>query len=356
MDDKAQARRWMLTINNPEQSDDEMRKYIENLEHIKYAIFQREKGHEKETEHFQMFLIFSISKRFSTVKNLFPTAHIEKAEGSNVQCRDYCSKSDTRVSEFPITIGEFAEERSRTDIKNFYELLDAGATDMQIRELFPSLFLKEYNKMASLRTMRKAEIYKKQERDVEVTYIWGPSGSGKSTYVRDLVRESEYFYVDTFDNSAFTGYANEDILIIDEFKGQFSIQFMNKLLDVNPVKLRGLNFLGYACFSKIYIISNFHYKDLYKSEKEENLAQYNGFVRRLHKIIHMLPGFISRVERETIWEELPTGEIKLNGITKRIKQVIEYDGFGCSKIIFDKDLQKQQQFELMEIVDDDLPF
>ncbi len=358
MENNTQARRWVLTINNPKESDEDMEKYIRNLEHIKYAMFQREKGEEKETIHFQIFLIFSISKRFATVKNYFPTAHIEKAKGTNVQCRDYCSKTETRVSG-PCEIGDFAEERTRTDIKDFYELIDSGATDIQLREYFPSLYLKEFNKIDKLRTMKKSELYKKQERDVETIYIYGPSGSGKTSYVRDLIRQENYFYVDTFDNSAFTGYAGEDILVIDEFKGngQFNIQFMNRLLDFSPVKLRGLNYIGQACFTKVYIISNFHYKELYKQEQEENISQYNGFVRRLSKVIKINSPTNIFVERETIFEDIPKAEQKPYGKKKRIKQTIEYDKNGLSRVIYDRHRCEQIKLdELSVLKTGDLPW
>ena len=310
-------------------------------------MFQREKGEKEGTIHFQIYIVFTIGKRFSTIKSYFPTAHIEKAQGSNIQCRDYCSKSETRISG-PYEDGTFTEKGERTDLKDFYELIDNGASDLQLRELYPSLFLKEFNKLDKLRTLRKSEIFKKQERDVEVIYIYGPSGSGKTTYVRDLIREKSYFYVDTFDNSAFTGYAGEDILVIDEFKGigQFSIQFMNRLLDFTPIKLRGLNYLGQACFTKVYIISNFHYRELYKQEQEENVSQYNGFVRRLSKVIHLNSPSDIFVERETIYEDIPKNELKSYGRKKRVKQVFEYDKYGRTKIVFDRYAKQVQQVEL----------
>ncbi len=117
----AQGRRWLLTINNPQQTDEEIEKYISDLEHFKYAMFQREKGRETGTEHIQLFVIFTIGKRFSTIKNYFPTAHIEQAKGTNVQCRDYCSKKDTRISG-PYEIGQFTEERARTDKQGFLQV------------------------------------------------------------------------------------------------------------------------------------------------------------------------------------------------------------------------------------------
>ena len=63
-----QARRFCITINNPTETDDEMMSYLKNLEHIKYFIFSREKGNMEGTIHLQMFLIFTIGKRFSTIK------------------------------------------------------------------------------------------------------------------------------------------------------------------------------------------------------------------------------------------------------------------------------------------------
>lgn len=350
MENNSQARRWILTINNPKETDEEMEKYVKSLEHIKYAIFQREQGEEKGTIHFQMFLTFSISKRFSTIKTYFSTAHIEKAKGTNVQCRDYCSKSDTRVSG-PYEIGDFAEERSRTDMKGFYELLDSGASDLQIRDLYPSLFLKEFNKIAELRAMRKVEKFKKQERDLEVIYVYGESGSGKTTYVNDLLRGQDSFHISLFDNSAFTGYTGEDILVIDEFKGQFRLQYINLLLDGSSfVKLRGLHFSGQACYTKVYIMSNFNYKDLYKDEQTENQGQFFGFCRRLHKVIRMENGK-PIVEKDTIWEDIPEEEQKLYGHRKRIKQTIEYDKNGKSRIIYDRYASEQIKLEELPVID-----
>ena len=134
-------KRWFMTYNNPTETDEEFENYLKNLEHFKYATFQREKGANKETEHFQVFLIFTVGKRFQTMKNLFPKCHIEEAKGSNVQCRDYCSKSETRVSG-PYEIGEFAEMRGRTDIKNIIELLKNGVDDYTLMELYPSQYFR----------------------------------------------------------------------------------------------------------------------------------------------------------------------------------------------------------------------
>lgn len=350
MEEKSQARRWILTINNPKETDEQMKEYIEGLEHFKYAIFSREKGHQTGTEHFQMFIIFKISKRFNTIKTYFPTAHIEKAKGSNSQCREYCSKSDTHISG-PYEIGVFAEERERTDVKEFMELIRTGASDSILSDLFPSLFLREMNKLDRLRFMQASEKYRYQDRDLEVTYIYGESGVGKTSYVNDLVRGKDCYFLSLYDNSAFTGYVGEDILVMDEFKGRFALQYLNQLLDGSShVRLRGLNFAGCACFTKVYIVSNFHYRDLYKDEQIENGGQYNGFVRRLNNVIKIEPFGRAIIERETIFEDIPLSEQKLNGKKRRVKQVIEYEKNGCSKIIYDKNRNEQIKLEELSLL------
>lgn len=39
-----QHRDWLFTINNPEQSENELYDYLKGLNHIKYFTFQRERG------------------------------------------------------------------------------------------------------------------------------------------------------------------------------------------------------------------------------------------------------------------------------------------------------------------------
>ena len=336
---------------------DSVRKFFENLEDCKYCCGQLEIGNAESTKHIQSFAVFKNPKSFDRVRVLFPTAHIDVVNGTNTQCRDYCTKSETKVEE-PFEFGTFAEMRARTDVKNFFDLLDSGATDMEIRELYPQLYLKEFKKMNELRLIRKKEIYSKQCRDVEVTYIFGSSGVGKSTYVNELVANDSVFRVDSFDKAAFTDYAGEDTLVIDEFKGQINLQFMNRLLDCFPLKVRGLCSLLPACFTKIYIISNFAYKDLYKPEQIENAGQYAGFVRRLNNIIKVEKGGVIKQLRETTFEEIPKSELKPFGRKKRIKQIVEIGEDGFRKVVYDRELQKDDfmQLELIEKTTDELPF
>lgn len=286
MEDNKQARRWFLTINNPEKTDDDYIEYIQGLEHFKYCAFQREKGEKTGTEHIQGFIVFSIGKRFATIKNYFPTAHIEAVKGSNVQARDYCTKSETRVSG-PYELGTFAEERSRTDISMFVELVQNGASTNELAKLYPNLYMRELNKIEAVRQNVLYEKYRKELRYVKVTYIYGPPGSGKSSYIMNKCGLGNYYELSYYGSSSFDNYKNEKIIVLDEFDSSLKITFLNKLLDRYPLMLPARYSNKVACYDEVYIVSNLKLSEQYKDIQESKPDLYKAFMRRIHNIIRI---------------------------------------------------------------------
>ena len=317
-----QARRYILTINNPIQTDDAFSDYVKGLEHFKYCIFQREKGHECETEHFQVFIIFSIAKRFTTIKNYFPTAHIEETKGTNAQCREYCSKSDTLVSG-PYELGQFAEERSRTDISNYIEMVKLGASDEELSTLFPKLYLSNISKNAVIRGKYLESQYLTKFRDIEVTYIYGKPGSGKTSYIYNNFGFESVYNVPMYDYTAFDNYNCEDILLLDEFTGQWSVQYMNKLLDRYPLRLRARFANKVACYTKVFIISNYKLSELYKTEQAENLDIYNSFKRRIKTILKIEHGGKIIKERENFEDIRLSQESELLKVSEEEQKIVD---------------------------------
>ena len=281
-----QGRRWCLTINNPEQTDEEFEMYLTQLEHIKYSIFQREKGEIEGTIHFQVFLIFTIGKRFSTIKNYFPRAHIEQAKGTNVQCREYCSKKDTRVSG-PYENGQFAEERARTDKQGFLQMACAGLSDREIRDLYPSLYLDKYKEIPSIYRRSLKEQFKNKTRDVEVTYIYGPAGSGKTSYIYNHYKPEEFYRVTLYNNSAFDDYKDEGVIVFDEFNSSFRITDMNHYLDRYYIPLPARYDNRFSMYTKVYIISNLPLSKQYVDIQDRDPEIYKALLRRIDNIIRI---------------------------------------------------------------------
>ena len=283
-ENNTQSRRYMLTINNPEYTDEQIIKYIEDLEHFKYCMFQREKGEETGTEHIQAFIVFSIAKRFSTIKKYFPRAHIEHARGSNVQCRDYCSKSDTRVSG-PYELGEFAEQRARTDIMGFMDMIAAGATNAELRTAYPTLFFKNFKKIEQLRQDYLYEKFRNTTRFLEVTYLYGRSGAGKSRSVVEQYGFENVFRVTDYGAGMFDYYAGQDVIVFEEFDSSLKITQMLNFLDIYPLVLPCRFANKVACYTKVFICSNLSIYSQYPNIQAEKQEQFNAFFRRIHKII-----------------------------------------------------------------------
>lgn len=313
---------------------DSASQYFQSLESFKYCIFQVEKGEEEQTTHFQGFIIFTGSKRFRTVKNMLPFAHLEKANGSNVQCREYCSKKDTRI-DGPFEFGKFAEERERTDIKEFLELVKAGATEEELMSLYPTLYLREINKLQAIYSVNYKQ-YKRKCRNINVTYIYGSSGVGKTSAVRNMLGLENSFWVHHYDNAMFTNYEFQDNLVFDEFSGKIPITQFNMMLNVEPIELRGLNCVKYGAYHNVYIISNYSPKELYKETQKTEPLIYQTFNRRLNTIIRVDKNGKWIYERETEWEDNDNEiEIKM-GLDKRTSKVYDIDKDGNKILIYDR--------------------
>lgn len=275
-----QVRRWMLTINNPKKTDKEMEEYIKSLDDFKYAMFQRERGHQTGTEHIQLFLIFKVGKRFTAVKKMFEGAHIEPAGGSNVQCRDYCCKSDTRIGE-PVEIGEFAEMRTRNDLKTFYELIENGADNKTLMKLSPNLYMKNMDKVERLRQeLLYEDLADKPKKNFIVIYIYGKSGVGK-TYNLFMEYGKKACFISNYAKNPFDTYRNQDIIVFDEFRSQIDFSSMLKYIDVYPVELPRRYADKYGNYTKVFILSNWPPNNQYSYMKQSDYASWEGFSRRI---------------------------------------------------------------------------
>lgn len=66
--------------------------WFKNAIEFKYAIFGREKCPETGKPHLQGFVSCNQQKLLTTMKKLFPRAHLEITKGTPKHNKDYCSK------------------------------------------------------------------------------------------------------------------------------------------------------------------------------------------------------------------------------------------------------------------------
>jgi len=118
-------------------------------------------------------------------------------------------------------------------------------------------------------------------RDLTVEVHWGVAGTGKTRHVYDKHGIENVFTL-IADNSAcwFDGYEGEDVLLIDDFKGWITYSMLLKLLDIYPVRLPLKGSFTNACWTKVYITSNYEPSSWYRD------VDFNALKRRVHKVYH----------------------------------------------------------------------
>ena len=94
MEKDTRHRKYQLTINNPGEAwtHEKIRESLEKLS-LSYYCMADEIGLQEQTPHTHIYFVSNLSAvRFSTVKRLFHSAHIEPAQGTSEENRAYIQK------------------------------------------------------------------------------------------------------------------------------------------------------------------------------------------------------------------------------------------------------------------------
>jgi hypothetical protein len=201
-----QAKNWMFTLNNPEESDHES---IAQWDKLRWCVWQKEKG-ENGTVHFQGYSVFESNVRLSFLKKLCPRAHWEKRLGNHEQAKEYCTKEETRI-EGPWTVGEEPCHGRRTDLASVARDIVSNKRKWQdVCFSNPDLVVK-YPR--GLRCLVEAAQEPYDHDDVRGLWYWGPPGSGKS---RKAYSENPDAFIKA-QNKWFDGYEGQEVIILDDF-------------------------------------------------------------------------------------------------------------------------------------------
>jgi hypothetical protein len=294
----SQARKWQLTLNNPNESGFSRDVLIETLMKFfpDYYCMADEIG-KSGTPHTHIFIFSHSPIRFNTLKNRLPTAHIERAFGTVKENRDYISKSgkwandekaETSVKDSFYEYGEMPTEKSEKSpgMTTLIENLKSGMRTAQIVDDTPNLAFK-IKDIDILRQTLLSERYTTENRNLHVTYLYGKSGAGKTRSIfqahdpRDVCRITSYR---AGKGVFFDAYNGQDVLVFEEFHAQIPIEEMLNYLDIYPIYLPARYSDRIACFTKIYITSNLPLSEQYKNIQKHQPETWNAFLRRIHSV------------------------------------------------------------------------
>lgn len=291
------SRKWQITINNPFEhgySHEIIKKKLENFKSLLYWCICDEVG-EKGTYHTHVFIACSNAVRFSTIKNAFEGAHIECANGTSHQNRDYIrkegkwekdKKKETNLIDTFEEFGEMPIERpgTRNDLHDLYDMIKAGMSNYDILEQNPE-YMMNIEKIERARQIVREEKYKNTFRLLEVTYLWGATQTGKTRGVMEHYGYENVYRVTDYSHP-FDGYKGQEIVVFEEFRSSLKIADMLNYLDGYPLELPCRYANKTACYTKVYIITNLPIEAQYLEIQSMHPLTWQAFLRRINHIEH----------------------------------------------------------------------
>jgi hypothetical protein len=242
---KTAARKYQLTLNNPQKhnySHETIKNILNGHTGISYWCICDEIGAEG-TPHTHVYAVFINPVMFATLQSEFYGAHIESANGTNQENRDYIRKEGrwlkdekrgTNLKDTFEESGNLPPDRDTT-IKESQAILDLvrnGASDFDIMNLYPNA-MNRLDKIERARQTFLMESFKDVFRYLHVIYIWGETGVGKTRSVMERYGYTNVFRVTNYDHP-FDTYKGQDIIVFEEFRSSLPISDMLVYLDGYP--------------------------------------------------------------------------------------------------------------------------
>lgn len=292
-----QSYMYQLTINAPIEKGYTHERIIEivrsNFKTIVYFCLADECGSQFHTH---MYVVFASRVRFSMLKRYFPEAHIEKCRGSVSDNVNYIKKSgkwelDESKQEKKID-GTFEEygtrppdsKGKRSDMSELYQMILDNMTNAEILAVNQD-YIMQIDKLDKIRTIVLTERYKETVRlDLEVTYISGETGTGKTRGVMESNGYSNVYRVTDYMHP-FDGYNCQPVICFDEFRSSLRLKEMLMYCDIYPIELPSRYANKFACYSKIFIVSNWSLEKQYSEIQKEDAESWKAFLRRIHKVV-----------------------------------------------------------------------
>jgi len=268
------AKNYCFTINNPER----LILFPDGLpDYITYLVYSLEMGKEG-TRHLQGYIQFA--KQISMKKahdEPFATAHMETAKGSPEQNKAYCTKMDATHLDGPWELGTMKSQGQRTDLAAAAKIiLETG----DLSKVDPIVMLKHGSNCLKLMALAEPP-----RRDgMKVITIIGETGIGKSFAAHECYPK---MYMPFYGNSGlwWDGYTGQDVVLIEEFRGQVPLQKMLQILDPYPLRVEVKGGAIPARYKLVIITSNTEPQDWYPDNplkpEQTRAPERKALLRRL---------------------------------------------------------------------------
>lgn len=223
-------------------------------QNIKYLAYGLETCPTTSRQHHQGFIVFK-NQLSSSVKGLKKVgslcggaAHVEPMMGNLQSNTEYCSKEGKLIE-----LGDRPAQGDRSDLKAVVDRIASGETTADEICMTDPVYYHMYG-----RTLTKAEDVAARTRfRTEMTqgiWYWGGTGVGKSHKAFENF-DPETHYVKCLTDDWWDGYTGQDVVILNEFRGNIPYSELLALVDKWPHSVKRRNREPMPFVSKTVIIT-----------------------------------------------------------------------------------------------------
>ena len=244
---------------------------------IEYVIAEEE--HKNGDPHLHGFIKFGKKVRFSQVKDKFDLleyhGHYEPAKSWRA-VEKYCKKDGNYISNINVdgAKNNHSKKIKPSDfMRDPLELLEEGI----LNPMSLNNFIKNRDTYKMLLNQKRLREIPKDIEKKRHHWIYGESNSGKTTFIRKkMIEDSDNWFQIPY-NGDWKGYNGEKNLYADEYKGQLTIQEINRICDGGAkVNTKGGS-VQLAWDVVVWVISNYPYDKVYKMDKVQLESFDNRF-------------------------------------------------------------------------------
>jgi hypothetical protein len=267
-------RGYCITTNNYAVKD------IQDLKDLKYQyLIIGEEVAKTGTPHLQSYVYFKNERSWKAVQRILGHSWIGVARGTAAQNQTYCSKEKLMFED-----GQMPEQGARKDLEELKDAIMAG--EMTVDDICidnPMMFHKYGRTLERIQTIALRRRHRSHM--TKGVWYWGKTGVGKSHKVFEDY-SWEKCYVKQLEDEWWDGYTGQEIVILNEFRGQLTIGQLLKLTDrwVENVKQRCKEPVPFLA-KEVRVTSCFHPAELYSDAicKGDSYAQ----IERRFEIIEL---------------------------------------------------------------------
>lgn len=325
------GRCWVFTLNGLDIDFSEYNlsnvyekiKSLSELAHVRYICGGVESGSNSNRLHFQGYVEFTKSMRYTSVGKLLDSRFtilkhrpakqrkklrkgysyakknqphnltwIDRKKGSREQAKNYALKIEQYADEAetqilqPIQYGKWVENGQRLDLEDLANDIIQGKTDHQIFERDSVAFMRHIKMIRETRAMLQDTEYNNKFRHIEVCYIYGKTRTGKTTLITNHFGYENVYRI-TDSKNPWDGYTNQPIIIFEEFRETYPLETMLSWLEGHPVQLPARYYNRTAAYTKVFIISNWEWSKQYEIARESIPEDYAALLARIHHVVEV---------------------------------------------------------------------